>query len=433
MAALVRHGARYVSQVEHGPAAVLGRLDEALREQPTLSMCSALCVAVHSDQLVISSAGHPEPIIVRQDGRVREVGGGGPLLGAVSEPAWPERAIPVSPGETVLLYTDGVTDTRGESERFGQQRLAELLIEHADSPPHELLAALEAALDRFERGPQSDDTAAVALRREPSAVAGRSRRLFAPPRLAFHTRRPAPSFRLDTAVSGKMAVISVAGEIDHATAGRVTDAFEQASCGSDSDFTLDLAQVGFVDTSGLRSVIEIERRARERAVSLRIIPPPEHVRAVFRLCGVEQMLPSTERADGHPRGLDYSDRMSIELPVGDRTPGLARSEVREAVAGKLGATDSEVAVLLTSELVTNAVVHPERRDGDSIGLRVASGDGRVRVEVADTGQGFDPSQLAPPGDAPGGRGLLVVDRGAARWGTSHDDRFCVWFELAREE
>jgi anti-anti-sigma factor len=429
MAALVRHGARFMSQVEHGPAAVLGRLDHALREQPTLSLCSALCVAFHSDHLVISSAGHPDPIIVRQDGRVREVGGGGPMLGVASSAVWPERTIGVSRGETVLLYTDGVTDTRGEDERFGQRRLAELLVEHAGSSPHELLAALEATLDRFQRGPQSDDTAAVVLRRERSAVAGRSRWRFAAPRLASHARSTGRRFQLGTAASGNTVVLSVAGEIDHATADRVTEAFEQAVRRGGSDFALDLAQVKFVDSAGLRSVIEIERRARERALPLRIIAPPENVRAVFRLSGVEELLPAAGGADGRAHELEYPDRMAIELPVSDRAPGLARSEVREVITGKLGPADSEIAVLLTSELVTNAVVHPEHRDGSTIGLRVAAGDGRLRVQVADSGHGFDPSQLAPPGDDPGGRGLLAVQRGAARWGTSHDDRFCVWFEL----
>jgi hypothetical protein len=41
MAGLVRHGARFVSQAENRPGAILARLDDALREQPTLSLCSA--------------------------------------------------------------------------------------------------------------------------------------------------------------------------------------------------------------------------------------------------------------------------------------------------------------------------------------------------------------------------------------------------------
>src|SRR5262249_25610717 len=106
----------------------------------------------------------------------------------------------------------------------------------------------------------------------------------------------------------------------------------------------------------------------------------------------------------------------------------ARREVREATAGKLSPPDSEVAVLLASELVTNAVVHPEHRD-DSIGLRIGADIGRARVEGADSGGGFDPTGPRK-GNAVGGRGLMVVDRGAVCWGTTRDDRFRVWFELS---
>jgi phosphoserine phosphatase RsbU/P len=86
MAALVRHGARFASQTESGPAAILRRLDDALRSQPALALCSALCVRIHPDHLVVSSAGHPAPLIARSDGRIREIGGAGPMLGAFSRP-----------------------------------------------------------------------------------------------------------------------------------------------------------------------------------------------------------------------------------------------------------------------------------------------------------------------------------------------------------
>jgi anti-sigma regulatory factor (Ser/Thr protein kinase) len=106
--------------------------------------------------------------------------------------------------------------------------------------------------------------------------------------------------------------------------------------------------------------------------------------------------------------------------------------VREAIAGRLSQAESEVAVLITSELVTNAVVHAQHQAGDSIGLRIGTGAGRVRVEVADSGCGFEPAELTPDDDAPGGRGLVIVDRGATRWGTSRNDRFSVWFELTQD-
>lgn len=90
-----------------------------------------------------------------------------------------------------------------------------------------------------------------------------------------------------------------------------------------------------------------------------------------------------------------------------------------------------VAALLTSELVTNAVIHASPVDGEvPIGLRIDAGRAAVRVEVTDLGGGFDPEH---PGGRPpeqGGRGLLLVDRLATRWGAGAESgRFTVWFEL----
>ena len=164
MTSLVRHGARFLAKQEHSPSGILTRLDEALREQPGLSLCSALCVRLESDRFVMSSAGHPAPLLVREDGRVREIGGSGPLLGGWEGSSWQDREVPVRPDETLLMYTDGVTDTRGASERFGASRLRRLLADHATAAPMELLAELGTALDSFQAEGDSDDTGAVALR-----------------------------------------------------------------------------------------------------------------------------------------------------------------------------------------------------------------------------------------------------------------------------
>jgi anti-anti-sigma factor len=432
MAGLVRHGARFVSQAESGPSAILARLDDALREQPTLSLCSALCVSVHPDHLLVSSAGHPGPIIVRPDGRIREIGGGGPMLGFTSGASRPERTVQVGPGETVLLYTDGVTDTRGETERFGHRRLVDLLTEHAGLSAHELLGELESALERFQLGPQSDDTAALALRAQRSPAAAPTRSRFAAPRVTPQVGINTPSFRLETGLKGTAASIKVTGEIDHTTADRLTKAFEQTSRSAGSQVVLDLAEVAFVDSAGLRALVGIERRARQQATSLRIVAPPEHVRAVFRLSGVELLLHRSGHLGAQSSDFESSERVALELPVSDQAPRRARAEVREATAGRLSQAESELAVLFTSELVTNAVVHPEHVEGDSIGLRISSNDRRLRVEVADSGRGFEPAEITRDDNAPGGRGLVIVDRGATRWGTSRNDRFSVWFELDRE-
>jgi anti-anti-sigma factor len=429
MAALLRGGARFVSQAERGPAAILARLDEALRQRAALSLCSALCVCLDGGNLLLSSAGHPAPLIVRGDGRIREIGGGGPMLGVSPDAAWPERSVAIESGETVLLYTDGVTETRGATQRFGLGRLEELLVANAERSPGELLAQLEHALAQFQLGPQSDDTAALALRFEPDAAAlERTWERPARPRTAGAPNGSQASMDGATVrVNGRS--IAVAGEIDHANAGQLLEAFERSNGNSGSELVLDLAQLMFVDSVGLRTVIDIQRRANERGLSLQVISPPEHVRTVFRLSGADGHLQFRGQPAQPAPGLDYAERVELELAVGDRAPGLARAEVREAVAGKLPAQESELAVLLTSELVTNAVLHPRDRAGDSIGLRICTDSGRARVEVADSGGGFDPKAVRREEKAVGGHGLVLVDRGAVRWGTRRDDRFRMWFEV----
>ncbi len=167
MTSLVRHGARFLAKQEHMPSAILARLDEALREQPGLSLCSALCVRLHNGGFLMSSAGHPPPLLVRDDGRIREIGGSGPILGGWDDSHWEDREVRVAGDETLLIYTDGVTDTRGDHERFGVVRLRRLLADRAGVRPAELLSVLRTELDAFQTEGQADDTGAVAMRGVP--------------------------------------------------------------------------------------------------------------------------------------------------------------------------------------------------------------------------------------------------------------------------
>jgi PAS domain S-box-containing protein len=167
LTSLVRHGTRFLSKYEPSPSRILVRLNEALSEQRGLLLCTAVCVRLERERAVIASAGHPAPLVVRDDGRVREIGTAGTILGAWTGKVPAERAVPVAPDETLFLYTDGVIDTLGENERFGSERLKRLLATHGDRTPDGLLSSLEAELDRFQVGAQADDTAALALRPAP--------------------------------------------------------------------------------------------------------------------------------------------------------------------------------------------------------------------------------------------------------------------------
>ena len=164
LTSLLRHGARFLSLERRDPAQILTAINDALLDAPELSLCTMLCLRLEHLSVAGASAGHPAPIVLRDDGRVREIGLAGPLLGAWKQAAWKTRSFSVAPDETLLLYTDGVVEAQGQDERFGAERLRALLRDHAGASPPELLAALERELQVFSSGASSDDAAALALR-----------------------------------------------------------------------------------------------------------------------------------------------------------------------------------------------------------------------------------------------------------------------------
>jgi DNA-binding NarL/FixJ family response regulator len=109
-----------------------------------------------------------------------------------------------------------------------------------------------------------------------------------------------------------------------------------------------------------------------------------------------------------------------------RAPSDARRFVREQLGDGVEDLLSSVE-LLVSELVTNAVVHASSEP--QVGVRVSPAT--VRVEVYDDVPTL-PHRRTPDALGPGGRGLLLLDRIASRWGVdAHGEGKVVWFELDR--
>jgi PAS domain S-box-containing protein len=174
LTSLVRHCARFQSRIDSRPSAVLAAIDEALVEHGSLSLCTALCLRVSADEILYCSAGHPTALATRPAGEPREAGGHDRLLGLPGAAGWHDELLELAADETLILYTDGVTDAIGAADRFGEDRLRAVLRDHADAPPQVLLAELDAALAAFAVGPQADDTAAVALTRSAADAASES-------------------------------------------------------------------------------------------------------------------------------------------------------------------------------------------------------------------------------------------------------------------
>jgi PAS domain S-box-containing protein len=180
LTALVRHTVRTASEFQSSPAELLALVDRTLEKRPSLSVCTALCMRIEGRRATLAVGGHPLPLNVTPDG-IQELGEHGPLLGAFPNPHWRDFEVELRDDSNLVLYTDGITDARGEgAARFGFRRLCATLEKLATGSPADVLDGLSRKLDDFQSGVHSDDTAAIVLRPLPEASEEQSRDAHAP-------------------------------------------------------------------------------------------------------------------------------------------------------------------------------------------------------------------------------------------------------------
>ncbi|MER6006007.1 PP2C family protein-serine/threonine phosphatase [Nonomuraea angiospora] len=132
-------------------------------------------ISRRANQVVVrlTSAGHPPPLILRNDGRVEPVHAAGTLIGLVEHITSVTEPVLLEPGETCLLYSDGIVEARGGplgDEFFGEERLCEQLRQCAGMPPEALADRVQMLACQWVGAGEHDDMAVVAITapREPS-------------------------------------------------------------------------------------------------------------------------------------------------------------------------------------------------------------------------------------------------------------------------
>ena len=171
-AAVITALARYTLRAEAvrspSPSVVLTGLHDALVREDGRSFCTVLYtrVATTDDgaRLTLSAGGHHLPMLVSNDGSVREVGRSGALLGMLGPPRLHDTTIDLGPGDALVLYTDGVIEARHGDDFFGQDRLRRLLSELRGDPAQDVADAVASAAIDFQDGVTSDDIAVVVLK-----------------------------------------------------------------------------------------------------------------------------------------------------------------------------------------------------------------------------------------------------------------------------
>ncbi|MGB6031913.1 MAG: PP2C family protein-serine/threonine phosphatase, partial [Bacteroidota bacterium] len=122
--------------------------------------------ATSSGGLEISNAGHPAPILV-QGNRVQTVPSEGVPIGMFCRGVYTATRLTTAPGDTLVLYTDGLTEARNiTEEEYGEPRLLSLLEKTNSLSPADLVKVVVDDLNAFRSGAQVlDDMAILVLRR----------------------------------------------------------------------------------------------------------------------------------------------------------------------------------------------------------------------------------------------------------------------------
>lgn len=154
-----------------GPAQLLTELDPVAARIPG-ALCTTVCAAVLDPVRGLvrySNAGHMPPILADVDktGRLLEGGRSVPLA-TFETPRRPEATTPLPPGSTLVLFTDGLVERRGEDIDEGFAKIAAILADTAEKLPREVADSVLSALRPD--GGYDDDIAMVVYRQPPAPL-----------------------------------------------------------------------------------------------------------------------------------------------------------------------------------------------------------------------------------------------------------------------
>ena len=153
------------------PGTVLGEVNALLHEDNETQMFVTVLYAVYdpeTGEFTYASGGHDAPLLVHSDGSSELLPlTGGIALGIVSDLAYGQNSVVLDHGETLVLYTDGVTEAmNGEGEQFGIERLRKVFSDRAPKDANEAAHKVFEAVNTFADGAaQSDDITCLTLRR----------------------------------------------------------------------------------------------------------------------------------------------------------------------------------------------------------------------------------------------------------------------------
>jgi serine phosphatase RsbU (regulator of sigma subunit)/putative methionine-R-sulfoxide reductase with GAF domain len=168
--ALTRTLVRAAVAETFSPAEALKRVNDFLIPDTKQGMfVTAVYAVLDVDryELTYVNAGHNPPLWVKQDGTLESLTRTGVALGAAENMTYSQRVIQLEKGDSLLFYTDGLTESYNmDGDFFGQERLERALLDNSCSSAHELMDVVEKSLlDFVQDSPPADDLTMLVLRR----------------------------------------------------------------------------------------------------------------------------------------------------------------------------------------------------------------------------------------------------------------------------
>lgn len=183
---LARYTLRAAAVHAADPARVLRHLNTALNNEyrgRKTTFCTVLFGLLTAGQrggfhITLASGGHPPALLMRADGTARYLPTpGGQLIGALPDATIATTTVDLAPGDTLLLYTDGITEARTAiGDRYGEQALLDLALAVTPATATTIVDAIRDLLDTLGNGVE-DDTAVLAVHAPGSGGEGLSDQL----------------------------------------------------------------------------------------------------------------------------------------------------------------------------------------------------------------------------------------------------------------
>ncbi len=167
--ATARHAIRVLSHWNPDPAQVLrGANDIMLTEEFGGRFVTAdaahLSWTDRTLRVVLGSAGHPGPVLLKRDGFVQMLAGGGVALGIFPDPEPATQVLELEPGDVLFFFTDGLTGARSPQLTYLEEILTDTLASLAGRHAADVVSEMRKVVLDFSAGVLRDDLTMLALR-----------------------------------------------------------------------------------------------------------------------------------------------------------------------------------------------------------------------------------------------------------------------------